>query len=73
MRSFLDKSGQIGDALSGRKSADGAHGLLAIRGVDPGTDRMRNDQTREQNEQGLTKEALGKKPVHSWLTAGVNM
>ena len=28
---------------------------------------------REQDEQGLTEEALGKKPAHSRLTAGVNM
>ena len=34
---------------------------------------MRNNQAREQNEQRLTKEALGKKSAHSWLTAGVNM
>ena len=34
---------------------------------------MRNDQTGEQDEQGLAKQALGKKPAHSWLTAGVNM
>ena len=69
----MDKSRQIGDALSCSKTADGAHGLLTIRGVDPRTERMRDDQTGEKNKQGLAEQALGKKPVHSWVTAGVNM
>ncbi len=34
---------------------------------------MRHDQAGEQNEQGLAEQAFGKKPAHSWLTAGVNM
>ena len=48
-RRFLDESGQIGDALRSSKSADRTHGLFPVRGVDPGADRMRDDQTREKN------------------------
>ena len=70
---FLDKACQIGDALSGSKAADGAHGLLAVCSINPRAKCMRNDQPGEQDEQGLTKEALGKKPAHSWTTVGVNM
>ena len=34
---------------------------------------MRDDQTREKDQQGLAEQALGKKPVHWRVTAGVNM
>ena len=72
-RGVLHEAGEIGDALGGRKSTDGAHRLLAIRRVNPGADRMRHDQAGEQNEQGLSEQALRKKAGHCWLTAGVNM
>ena len=55
------------------KPADGPHGLLAVQRVNPRADEQRHDQTGEQNEQGLAEQALGKKPVHLRLTAGVNM
>ena len=45
-RGVLDQARQIGDALGGCKPADGAHGLLAVRGVDPRADGMRHDQAR---------------------------
>ena len=34
---------------------------------------MRHDQTRQQNEQGLAEQALGKQAAHSRVTAGVNI
>ena len=54
-------------------ATDGAHGLLTVCGVNPRAERMGNDQTSQQDEQGLTKETLRKKSAHSWLTAGVNV
>ena len=72
-RRILDEPGQIGDALRGSETADRAHGLFAVGGVEPGSDGMRDDQAREQDQQGLSEQALGKKPAHCWLTAGVNM
>jgi hypothetical protein len=49
-RGFLNEPGQIGDALRGGKSSDRAYRLLPIRGVDPRTNRMRDDQSREKNQ-----------------------
>ena len=72
-RRVLDQAREIGDALGGGKSADGAHGLLAVRGVDPRANRMGHNQAREQDEQRLSEEAPGKKTGHSVLTAGVNV
>ena len=72
-RRVLHQPRQIGDALRRREAADRAHGLFAIRGVDPRTHRMRHDQARQQNEQRLSEQAPGKKPAHSCFTAGVNM
>ena len=72
-RGVLDQAGKIGNALSGCKATDGTHGLFTVRGINPGTDGMGDDQARQQNKQGLSEQALRKKPVHSWLTAGVNM
>jgi hypothetical protein len=34
---------------------------------------VRHDQAREQDEQGLSEDAPGKKAGHSALTAGVKM
>ena len=64
LRSLLDKSRQISDALSCSKTADGADGLLTVRSVNPRTENMRDDQAGEKNKQGLAEQALGKKPVH---------
>ena len=58
-RRLLDEPCQIRDALRGCKSTDRAYGLFAVRGVDPLADRMRDDQTRQKNKQGLTEQALG--------------
>ena len=69
-RGVLDEAGQIGDALGGCKSTDGAHRLLAVRRVDPRADRMRHDQAGEQNEQGLSEQAPGKKAGHSLAHRG---
>ena len=63
-RGVLNEAGQIGDALGGCKSADCAHGLLAIRRINPGAHGMRHDEAREQNKQGLAEQALGEEAVH---------
>ena len=69
-RRLLDEARQIGDALGGCKAADGAHRLLAIRRVDPGAGGMGHDQPREQDEQGLSEQALGKEAAHSLAHRG---
>jgi hypothetical protein len=72
-RSLLDEAGQVGDALGGGKAADGAHGLLAVRGVNPRADAVGEDQSGQEDEQGLPEQALGEEAGHAWLTAGVNV
>ena len=72
-RRILHEPRQIGNALRGGEAADRAHGLFAVGGVEPGADRVRDDQAREQDQQGLSEQAPGKKPVHCWVTTGVNM
>ena len=73
LRGILDEAGEIGDALGGCKPTNSAHGLLAVCGIDPRANGMRDNQSRQKNEQGLSEQAPRKKPVHSWVTAGVNM
>ena len=72
-RGVLHEAGEIGDALGGCESSDGPHRLLAVRRVNPGADCMRHDQAGEQDEHGLSEQALREKARHCWLTAGVNM
>ena len=71
-RSLLGQAGQIGDALGGGKSADRAHRLLAVGSIDLRPHRVRDNEAGQQDEQGLSEQALGEEAGHSWLTAGVS-
>jgi hypothetical protein len=48
-RRFLDQARKVGDALRRGETADGTHRLLARAGIDPGADRMRDHEPKEED------------------------
>ena len=58
-RGLLDEASEVGDALGRGEAADGAHGLLAVRGINPRTDGVGYNETGKQNEYGLSELSNG--------------
>ena len=77
-RHVFDQPGDVGDTLRGGEATDRAHRAFAIERIDERANGMRHDQSRQQQQQGLSEQArwqeiLGQEPRHTLVTTAVKV